>query len=340
MPRTAGWDDDPAALLGGDVPFRPLSTADILDGAVAAIRRAPRLTLGFSVAVCTVVQVLGTVVGYVIVGDEAHDERTPEVLLRSVGAQFVLGVAGLVLTALGILVLAGLLAPVLGRAMFGRPAPRRVLRDVGPRLPALLGTSLVVLVVSLAGLLVPAAPLIAALAVEAEPPLIVVSALLGLPLGLVAMIWLYVMLVQSVPAAVLERRGVGAALGRGRTLSRGGWWRTAATLVVTLTLTVFMGLLALRLPFLVAQLVLTSGDPSDGQLFAGLVIDTVGRIVGWSVVLPFDAGVIVLLYMDRRMRREGLDLDLRTRPAASGDDDDDFFERWRPAAPGAPGRLP
>jgi hypothetical protein len=46
------------------------------------------------------------------------------------------------------------------------------------------------------------------------------------------------------------------------------------------------------------------------------------------VVLPFDAGVIALLYMDRRMRREGLDLDLRTRgrsaaalAAASGRDE-------------------
>src|SRR5690606_30519975 len=51
----------------------------------------------------------------------------------------------------------------------------------------------------------------------------------------------------------------------------------------------------------------------DGATMGALAVDTLGRIVSWSVVIPFDAGVIALVYMDRRMRREGFDLDLRTR---------------------------
>ncbi|MFC0036881.1 hypothetical protein [Actinomadura rayongensis] len=328
MPRPAGRDDDPAALLGGDVPLRPMSVAEILDGAVAAIRRAPRLSLGFALAVSTFVQVLVTVAAYFFVGDAARDERTPAVLLRSLGAQVTLSMAGMVLSAFGILVLAGFLAPALGREMFGRPAPGRALRDVRPRLFSLLGTALLVMAAALAGLLVPTLPMIAALAAEADPPVIVATAVFGVPVGLVLMIWLYVLLVQAVPAAVLERRGVAAALARGRTLARGGWWRTCATLVVTLLLTIFMGFLALRLPFIIVSVVLSAGDPSGGQAFAALVVDTVGRIVSWSVVLPFDAGVIVLLYLDGRMRREGFDLHLRTRPDAP---DADFFDHWQTA---------
>jgi len=55
------------------------------------------------------------------------------------------------------------------------------------------------------------------------------------------------------------------------------------------------------------------------------------------VARPISAGVAVLLYVDLRMRREGLDLVLQT--AASGGDTstgDEFASLWRPGASAAP----
>ncbi|MQY07111.1 hypothetical protein [Actinomadura macrotermitis] len=341
MPRPDGWDDDPASLLGGDIPFRPMSMAEMLDGSIAGIRRDPRFVLGMSVAVSTVIQVVGSVAAYYFIGRGARGEITPDVLLRSVGGQFVLGVLGLVLSAVGILVVAGLLAPLFGRALFGMPAVRRTAwRDARGRLPALAGLALLIVAVPLLGLLIPTAPLIALLAVEGHPALIVLAGIVGVPVGLFLMTWLYVLLVMAVPALVLERLGVGAALRRARALSRGRWWRTAGTLLLTLLITVFMGFFALRVPFMIVEL-LFFGDADGGwPLVLGLAVDTLGRIVAWSIVIPFDAGVIVLLYLDRRMRREGFDLDLRTRaaaaPAGSGgepaDERETFFARWRTPA--------
>ncbi|MBX6768221.1 MAG: hypothetical protein IRY90_13910, partial [Actinomadura rubrobrunea] len=133
------------------------------------------------------------------------------------------------------------------------------------------------------------------------------------------------------------------------------------TLLLALMITVFMGLVALRLPFLFVQMAVFGDAEGSGASVGALAVDTLGRIVSWSVVLPFDAGVIALLYVDRRMRREGFDLDLRTRarptvrgaaaaasdpadgPADEGASDDGFFDLWRPdpiVAHARPSRTP
>ncbi|WP_433328776.1 hypothetical protein [Spirillospora sp. CA-294931] len=359
MSRPDAWDKSASELrpvrlppadvaLGGDFPFRPMTISEMLDGAIAGIRTHPKATLGLSVLVTTVIQVTGSVAAYYFIGERADTEISPGWLLRSVGAQLTLGAIGLVLSAFGILVLAGLLSPVLGRGMFGLPGTaRQAWRDARPRFPRLVATAVVIMLAALLGLLLPMAPFLACLAVDAPPAAGVVFGIVGIPAGLALMIWLYVLLVLAAPAVIMERETVGGALRRAWRLSKGRWWRTCGTLLAAMLITVFMGYFALRIPFLVVELIFFSDDAEGGKLILGLAVDTLGRIVGWSVVLPFDAGVIALLYMDRRMRREGLDLELRTRarasaPAPDRDDDDDdvpageddeFLDMWRPQPP-------
>ncbi|WP_329522306.1 hypothetical protein [Spirillospora sp. NBC_01491] len=364
MPGPDGWDEG----ADGDVPFRPMSISEMLDGAIAGIRRRPRITLGLSVAVSTVIQVLVTVATYYFIGDQADGEVTPGALLESVGSQLILGAIGLALSAYGILLLSGLLAPLLGRGLLGTPVPpRQAWRDVRPRLGRLIAVAALIMVVSLLALLLPIVPFLLLVAAGAHPALDVLAAVAGFPVGVGLMVWLYMLLVLAAPAVVMERETVGGAFRRARALSRGRWLRTCGTLLLTLLITLFMGFFALRIPFLIVQLVFF-GDASHGTaMVLGLAVDTVGRIVSWSIMLPFDAGVIALLYVDRRMRREGFDLELRSRgrsaaaiiaaasPAASapadsagatagrgrsGDDDPDgFFDLWRPYAAAAPGAL-
>ncbi|TDD63182.1 hypothetical protein, partial [Actinomadura rubrisoli] len=351
MPGPDGWDDD----VDGAVPFRPMSISEMLDGSIAGMRRRPRMTLGLSVAVSTVIQVASSIVAYFFIGNDARGEVTPGVLLRSLGAQATLGVVGLVLSAYGILLLSGLLAPILGRELLGLPiAPGQAWRDARPRLGRLAATAGVVMGAPLLALVLPVVPFFLLVAVDAHPALGVVAALVGFPLGIGLMVWLYILLVQAVPAVVLERQTVGGALRRARTLSKSRWLRTCGTLLLALLVTVFMGFFALRIPFLIVQLVFFGTDPEGGAAVAALALDTVGRIVSWSVVLPFDAGVITLLYMDRRMRREGLDLDLRTRGrsaaaaasassldgGAENDRGDGFIDLWRPRPTTAPSMPP
>ncbi|GAA2424089.1 glycerophosphoryl diester phosphodiesterase membrane domain-containing protein [Actinomadura vinacea] len=351
IPGLGGED----AALAGEIPFRPLSISEILDGAIACVRLYPRAVLGPSVAITTVIQVAGSVAAYFFVGRSARGEVSPGWVVRSIGTQFTLGIFGLVLSALGIVLLAGLLSPVLGRGLFGLPASLRgAWRDTRPRAGRLIGVGVTVTLVPLLGLALPVLPFVLFLAVDAHPALGVLAALIGFPVGVVLMVWLYVLLVLAAPAVVMERESFEGALRRAYALSRGRWWRTCGTMLLAILVTIFMGFFALRIPFLLVELVFFGGGGmEDSQTALALSIDTLGRIVSWSVVLPFDAGVIALLYIDRRMRREGFDLELRTRalerrgvqaaadaPATASAGDDGFFEHWRPSPPPQPRPQP
>jgi hypothetical protein len=64
------------------------------------------------------------------------------------------------------------------------------------------------------------------------------------------------------------------------------------------------------------QLLSGSGSGSDGGALVGLILIAVGGAIGQILTAPFSAGVVVLLYTDRRMRAEAFDLVLHTGAAA------------------------
>ena len=58
-----------------------------------------------------------------------------------------------------------------------------------------------------------------------------------------------------------------------------------------------------------------AGTASTGALLIGTTIASIGSAIGQIITAPFNAGVIVLLYTDRRMRAEAFDLVLQTGAA-------------------------
>jgi hypothetical protein len=94
----------------------------------------------------------------------------------------------------------------------------------------------------------------------------------------------------------------------------------------------------LQLPFTFIGSLVSSG----GGFSAGTIIAVVGAIAAGTVTRPITAGVTVLLYVDLRMRKEGLDLALRTAAGSGQAGPGDFTAVWRPPADGpAPaGSLP
>jgi hypothetical protein len=62
------------------------------------------------------------------------------------------------------------------------------------------------------------------------------------------------------------------------------------------------------------QILLMSASSTVSVLIA-LVLLTVGGAIGQIITAPFSAGVVVLLYTDRRIRAEALDLVLHTGAA-------------------------
>ncbi|GAB3678245.1 hypothetical protein GCM10027589_48570 [Actinocorallia lasiicapitis] len=301
---------DRAELLGGEVPFRPVGVAEMMDTALAVMRRCPRAVLAPAAAVVTLVQVGLTLVEYYFAGPEVADSDAPEEVLRAVGSQFVFTVIGLSATGLAILVLAGFYAPVIARSFFDLPA--EPWRDGRPRRFAVLAVAVAGMVWPVLLFLLCLAPFILVAGTDGSAAAGIVLGLLGFPAGLALAFWVYVLVVLAAPAIVMERLSVVAALGQARRLVKGAWWRTFFTLLLASLITVFMGFVALRLPFVLIGMLAFGSDPQGGAEVGALAVDTLGRIVSWTITVPFDALVISSLYFNRRMRREGVDLRLQT----------------------------
>jgi hypothetical protein len=194
----------------------------------------------------------------------------------------------------------------------------------------LLATLLVVLA-GLGPLLLLGLILLIGFAAGAPP---VIYAAIGVPGFLVAVvlsIWFSTMFSLVTPVVVLERERPGAALARSWRLVRRSFWRVFGILLLA-GLIVAVASAILQLPF---SFLSTLFGGATG-FSAGTVIAVIGTIAAGTVTRPISAAVTVLLYVDMRMRKEGLDLALRT---AAGDGplaDSDFAAAWQPPRAGQP----
>jgi hypothetical protein len=287
----------------GVIPLRPLGLGEILDGAISSMRAHPKVMLGFSAIVVTVSQLISVAATYPLLDDvqrlaEAGPNATQDEALSLVGASLAVLSINILVILLSRVLLSGFLTITVGKAVLGQPVGfGEVWSRVRPRLWALLGLTLVYPAVALgAGLLI----VLIALAV---PGLAVVLIIVAIPFA----VWLFIMFSLATPALMLENAAIVKAFGRSRTLVRGAWWRTFG---IQLLAGIIAGIVAaiITVPFS-----LINGD-FGGEVpditLAYLAIGTIGAIIAGTITEPFAAGVTVLIYTDRRMRVEGMDIEL------------------------------
>ncbi|MDT4982108.1 MAG: hypothetical protein QOG07_3987 [Pseudonocardiales bacterium] len=264
----------------GCVPLRPLGVAEILDGSFRAIRRNPAAMFA-PAAVLAVVRVAATA------GLQLGGYR----FLNSVALQllgtFVIGAV------LGT-VLSGLLAAVVTQDVLGvRITARQALTRLRGRIWALLGLAVVSTVLETLGLIVLAVP------------------------G----IWLWGLWAVAVPAMVVERSTIRGALARSRQLVTGMWWRVWGIRALAYLLASLLGIVV-SVPFLaLASAVTGSGglltSSTSGSPAVYVLIISVGSVLSATLTEPVRAGIDALLYVDLRMRREGLDIVLQQAARAA-----------------------
>ena len=120
------------------------------------------------------------------------------------------------------------------------------------------------------------------------------------------------------PALVLERCGVGTAFTRSRVLVTGAWWRTFGILVLAAVISwVISWIISLPFGLLGAASNGFSAEPTAALSAGSMVLSTIGAIIASTITLPFSSAVNVLIYVDRRMRAEGMDIELQ-RAAGHG----------------------
>jgi hypothetical protein len=218
--------------------------------------------------------------------------------------------AGL-LQLVGTTILTGILVIAVSDAVLGRrPGIGEVWQRVRGRIWALLGVTVLVFLTTAGvavGALVPGFIALAA----GGGALAALLLVLGVIAALVLVVWIWIRWLFAPPTLLLERSGVRTSLGRSWRLVGGSWWRCFGILLLSEVLAVVLSGV-LQAPFLIAGLAISDG----GSTFLAVVLSVVGGAIARTLITPFSAAILALLYIDLRMRREGLDVTLQQAASA------------------------
>jgi hypothetical protein len=340
----SGWQQPtwgrPASPKPGVIPLRPLGVGEILDGAVSTMRAHWRTVLGVAFVVALVGQgAIVLVEGLGVFGDSALNAvaadpgATAGELVDAFSSLLAARSVALVITLLGVVVATAVLTMVTSRAVLGRPVTtREAWADARPQLLRLFGLTGLLLLIGGSVLAVCVAPgvLVAVGGAGAAGAGLILVGGVG---GFVLLVWLLIRLCLASPALMLEKQGIVKAMKRSVKLVRGSWWRVLGIQLLTAVL-VYIVMSIIQIPFI---LVGAAASPdglrslSSGAVgWSFLIITGAGAVIGSTITLPISAGVTALLYIDQRIRREALDLELARAAGVPG------FDMPSPA-PDAPG---
>jgi hypothetical protein len=299
------------------VPLRPLGVGELLDGAFTLIRRYPAAVLSFAAVVMLVVEVIEFPLLYASLHHTQAALTSNTTTNSGVGVRFGLDGTGYVVGLIVTTLLSGLLAPVVGQAVLGRPmSAGAAWQAARARIGRLLGVTAVVVLIEVAVVAVPALPgaiLLGAGATAAGITLLV----LGIIAGLVTLVWVTVMLTFAPTALMFEKQGIRAAIARSRLLVRGSWWRTfGIQLLAAVIAGTVSGIISVLFIIAGGLGTLATAHPLSHFTFTALLVTTIGGFLAGLIVRPFTGGVNALLYIDRRMRAEALDLTLQQAAAS------------------------
>jgi hypothetical protein len=304
------------------IPLRPLGVGEILDGAVSTMRTYWRTVLGISLTVAVITQIAVVLLrGFVL--DNNTDtaalndpSATVGELSRALGDTLLSSGLVLLITLLGTIVATALLTSVTSRAVLGKPVTTsEAWRDARPQLPKLFGLTFLLPLIAIVILGVGALPGLLVVAAGSRDSGAALTVLGGLAAGVVAL-WLVIRFSLASPALMLEKQSILKSMSRSVKLVRGSWWRVfGIQLLAAIIANIVASIIVIPFAIIAAAL---SGDGFSGFLdgsggdlgWTFLIVSGIGAVIGSMITFPITAGVTVLLYIDQRIRREALDLDL------------------------------
>ncbi|MFJ8631857.1 glycerophosphoryl diester phosphodiesterase membrane domain-containing protein [Streptomyces sp. NPDC093568] len=316
-----GWGGPPPAAKPGVIPLRPLGVGEILDGAVSTMRTYWRTVLGISLTVAIVTEILVILVQGFVLNDLTSTDalNDPSASLdevtRAMGDAMLSSSVLLLISMIGAIIATALLTTVTSRAVLGKSVTTgEAWRDARPQVLRLFGLLFLLLLMTVGLVIVGALPGILMAASGSGDAGAALTILGMLAAGIVAL-WLWFRFSLASPALMLEKQGIVKALSRSAKLVRGSWWRVfGIQLLATIIANIVAAIVVIPFTFLGAAL---SGDATtnilEGSTDLGwtfLIVSGVGSVIGSMITFPISAGVTVLLYIDQRIRREALDLEL------------------------------
>jgi len=315
-----GWTPPPRPGL---IPLRPLTLGAIIGGAFGVLRRnALRIVVVISLVslAVAIVQALGTLslLSSVFVAG-SDDTAAAGAVFDGLGSAVVTFAGSSVLNlAATQLVLALVSLAVTGATVGERRRGAAIWRRTAGRRGAVVGWAVLV---ALAAVVAVGATTVAiagiALAGGAGVAIAVLLTVVAIPAALVLWFWLTTRLAFVPSVLVVERLRMRAAVPRAWRLTRGGFWRVLGIrLLVSVMVGIAQGLLSLPLNLAIqfAVSLLLPNGLTDDSARAALIVSTLSiQILGAfvsAIAVVLTTSTTALLYVDLRMRREGLDLEL------------------------------
>ena len=314
------------ASRAGIIPLRPLTFGTILGRSFAALRQNPRVLLGFALCVQTAAYLLVLLgVGAVALAsftrldtlregtDEFEAVMAGSIALTSITAL----VLGLAAGALGVIVQGVVVSEVAHAAVAEKLTLRALWQRVRPVAWRLIGYSLLLAVALLVLIAIVTAAIIA-VGVAALPlavALTILVILAAIPLAL----WLTTKLLLVPATIILEHATIRGAIARAWILIRGRFWPAlGAIVIISLTFGAISQVISIPFSFLTTGLttiISPTGDPEPSAIIGilvALVLTQVVTLLIQSVAVVVQGTATAIIYIDCRMRREGLDIDLLT----------------------------
>ena len=319
----AGWAPPPKPGL---IALRPLDFGALLGATLQVLRRNPRPTFGAALLLNAVVVIAAFGLSFGVTFwalDRSFRASADNAAAIEAGAIGLIIVTGLIAVALSLVaqaVLLGVIVLEVSRATVGEKLTLRQLLALGKgRWGALIGWTAMLSVALLFAMSL-FVLVIAVMIAAGGPAGIAIGILLAVfgGLGFVALsLWLWIKLALVPTAIMLERLPLRAAIRRGWSLVTGHFWRTfGILLLITVMLQVASSVFSA--PFHIAasfggELVNPAADEltSLWVLLGANVLTIAVTIVVGAIGAVLLAAATALVYIDLRMRTEGLDLELQ-----------------------------
>ncbi|MFC9917663.1 hypothetical protein [Agromyces binzhouensis] len=319
---TGGWTPPPKPGL---LPLRPMGFGTLLWAPFRTLRRnpAPVFGTGLVVQLASVVATAAVFVPFLVLAigriESASAADLDAIMAGTIGWLILLTlvpvavgvVAGAFLQGVMVVeVASGTLGERLGFGALWRRAAARI----GPLIGWTLLVSLIVL-----GVFGVFATIIVMTALIAPDPLTIVGVVLViilLVLGLAVLAaWLGTKLALVPSVIVLERAGIAQSVRRSWQLTTGHFWRTFGLILLVGLIVSTIAQTVVQVPMLGGTILAVILDPTAGATYdavtvASTVIGTVLSILVGAIVAVVQAALIAVIYIDLRMRSEGLDLEL------------------------------
>ncbi len=354
---TPGWTPPPKPGL---IPLRPLTLGTLLGAAFQVMRRNPRPTFGFAMVVTGAIYLVGFgVVGVIafftfsrIQFATGSDAQT--IAAGAFGTVLLSALVPVALAIVGSAILQGIISLEVARATLGEKLRLPGLwRAAKGRIGALIGWSAIISgVVVLAIVIV--AVVIALLVALGGVAGIVIGVLLGFLFAAVAVaaaVWLGTKLALVPSVLMLERLPLRQAIRRSWSLTTGVFWKTFGIIaLVYVIIQIATSIISAPLQIFVSfgSTLLNPNNAEAGSIVAFAVIyilTIVFGIVFGAIGSIVQSSTPALIYIDIRMRKEGLDLELtrfvEARQAGDASVQDPYLLKATPsAAPSAPSTSP